>query len=269
MSYTFDDLRRLMRYLRDPEHGCPWDLQQTYRSIAPHTLEECFELVDAIESGDSDQIRQELGDVLFQVVFYSQLAEEAGDFQFAEVVDGIVRKLLRRHPHVFPDEVLTRPDRGRAASEPEIKRRWEEIKAEERAGKAQHGILDDIPRALPALSRAQKLQKRAATVGFDWSSPEAVLAKLEEERAELAAALAAGDRAAQADELGDLLFVLVNLARHLGLDAETVLRGANRKFERRFRHMESTAEKSLSELDPATLESLWEQAKTALSREPS
>lgn len=268
MSYTLDDLRQLMRYLRDPEHGCPWDLKQSYRTIAPHTLEECFELIDAIESEDTDQIRQELGDVLFQVVFYSQLAEEAGHFQFAEVVDGIVRKLLRRHPHVFPDEVLARPGAGRTVSESEIKRRWEEIKAEERAGKAQHGVLDDIPQALPALSRAQKLQKRASTVGFDWLSHEGVLDKLEEERAELAAALAAGDKAAQADELGDMLFVVVNLIRHLGLDAEAVLRGANRKFERRFRHMEATAEKSLGELDRATLESLWAQAKTDLAQEP-
>lgn len=259
--YTLDDLRELMRCLRDPDSGCPWDLKQSYQTIAPYTLEECFELVDAIESGDTGQMRQELGDVLFQVVFYSQLAEEAGDFHYADVVDGIVRKLLRRHPHVFPAGKLERPGTTTPVSEAEIKRRWEEIKAEERANKAQHGVLDDIPQALPSLSRAQKLQKRAAGVGFDWPSPAGVLEKLDEERQELANAIESGGREQQAEELGDLLFTAVNLARHLDLDAETVLRAANRKFESRFRHMESTTDKSLSELDSAALEALWEQAK--------
>lgn len=264
--YTLDDLRELMRCLRDPQHGCPWDLKQSYKTIAPHTLEECFELVDAIESGDTWQICQELGDVLFQVVFYSQLAEEAGDFHYADVVDGIVRKLLRRHPHVFPEGVLEKPGSGRHSTEAEIKRRWEEIKTEERADKAQHGVLDDIPQALPSLSRAQKLQKRAAGVGFDWSSREGVLDKLDEERRELREALNSGDREQQAEELGDILFTAVNLARHLELDAETVLRAANRKFEGRFRHMEQVAGKSLRELDPTALNRLWEQAKSALDK---
>ncbi len=259
--YNLNDLRTLMRYLRDPDYGCPWDLKQNYRTIAPHTLEECFELIDAIESGDVGQIRQELGDVLFQVVFYSQLAEEAGDFQFDEVVDGIVRKLLRRHPHVFPDGLLKKPGTVPQSSEAEIKARWESIKASERAEKAQHGILDDIPLALPSLSRAQKLQKRAAGIGFDWPSKEGVFAKLDEERRELEEAIASGDREQQAEEVGDLLFTLVNLARHLGLDAETVLRSANRKFEGRFRDMELCADKSLSEMDSSALEALWEQAK--------
>lgn len=262
--YTLEDLRELMRCLRDPEHGCPWDLKQSYTTIAPHTLEECFELVDAIESGDTDQICQELGDVLFQVVFYSQLAEEAGDFQYSEVVDGIVRKLLRRHPHVFPEGVLAKPGSAGQCSEAQIKRRWEEIKAEERADKAQHGVLDDIPQALPSLSRAQKLQKRAAGVGFDWSSATGVLDKLDEERRELQEALDGDDRERQAEELGDVLFTVVNLARHLELDAETVLRAANRKFEARFRQMEAAAGNSLSELDPAALDGLWVKAKKAL-----
>ncbi|WP_372748248.1 nucleoside triphosphate pyrophosphohydrolase [Litorivivens sp.] len=262
--YTLDDLRELMRCLRDPDHGCPWDLKQNYQSIAPHTLEETYELIDAIESHDVDQIRQELGDVLFQVVFYAQLAEEAGDFSFDAITDNIVRKLLRRHPHVFPDGVLERPGNGRHASEQEIKARWEEIKAEERAGKAQTGILDDIPQSLPALTRAQKLQKRAATIGFDWPSVDGVLEKLTEERAELEEVLHSNDREAQAEELGDLLFVAVNLARHLGFDAETVLRDSNRKFERRFREMEQLSAKHLREQCPATLESLWEEAKRRL-----
>ncbi|MFT5575463.1 MAG: ATP diphosphatase [Bermanella sp.] len=259
--YTLDDLRELMRCLRDPEHGCPWDLTQSYATIAPHTLEECFELVDAIESGDTQQMCQELGDVLFQVIFYSQLAEEAGDFLYADVVDGIVRKLLRRHPHVFPDGVLEKPGGDREVTEDEIKRRWEEIKSEERAGNAQHSVLDDVPQALPSLSRAQKLQKRAASVGFDWACSDGVLNKLDEERVELAAAVASGDRAHQAEELGDVLFAAVNLARHLEFDAETLLRAVNRKFERRFRQMEKTAYESLSELSPAALDALWEKAK--------
>lgn len=266
--YTLNDLRELMRCLRDPAHGCPWDLKQTYQSIAPHTLEETYELIDAIESEDIDQIRQELGDVLFQVVFYAQLAEEAGDFQFDAITDGIVRKLLRRHPHVFPDGVLERPGNGGNASEREIKARWEEIKAEERAGKAQTRILDDIPQALPALSRAQKIQKRASTVGFDWVSVDGVLDKLTEERAELEQALRCGDRESQADELGDLMFVLVNLSRHLGFDAESLLRSANSKFERRFQCMEELSDKYLGELSPATLESLWDEAKRRLESAP-
>lgn len=261
--YTLDDLRELMRCLRDPELGCPWDLKQSYETIVPHTLEECFELVDAIESGDKAQICQELGDVLFQVIFYSQLAEEARDFSYADVVDGIVRKLLRRHPHVFPDGVLEKPAGRRDISESEIKRRWEEIKSEERAGKAQHGVLDDIPKALPSLSRAQKLQKRAAGVGFDWSSVEGVLDKFDEERAELAAAMTSGDRGQQAEELGDILFTAVNLARHLDFDAETLLRSANRKFEKRFQHMEDAASGRMGEQSPTALDVLWEQAKQA------
>jgi len=259
--YSLDDLRELMRYLRDPDHGCPWDLKQSYITIAPHTLEECFELVDAIESGDTDQICQELGDVLFQVVFYSQLAEEAGDFRFADAVDGIVKKLLRRHPHVFPEGLLQKPDGGRQLSETQIKHRWEQIKTEERAEKAQNGVLDDIPLALPSLSRAQKLQKRAAGVGFDWSSSAGVLEKLDEERRELADVLQSGTKERQAEELGDLLFTVVNLARHLELDAETLLRAANRKFETRFRLMEAAAGKTLSELDSSALDVLWEQVK--------
>ncbi len=264
--YSLDDLRTLMRCLRHPEYGCPWDLKQSYQTIAPHTLEECYELIDAIDSGDTEQIRQELGDVLFQVVFYSQLAEEAGDFSFAEVTDEIVRKLLRRHPHVFPEGELDKPANGRKVDEAEIKQRWEAIKSEERAAKAQTGVLDDIPSALPALKRAQKLQKRAATVGFDWTSLDGVFEKLDEERAELTEAIASGDSEAQAEEMGDLIFVVVNLARHLGVDAETALRAANRKFEARFQQMEQSSDKSLGELSPATLESLWDGAKKALKQ---
>lgn len=270
--HSLDDLRYLMRRLRDPEHGCPWDLKQSFSTIVPYTLEEVYELVDAIEQGDSEQIRQELGDLLFQVIFYNQLAEEAGDFDLEQVIGGLVEKLVRRHPHVFADgELYGEPVKGsaedaedRAATEAKIKSNWEAIKAEERGSKGQAGLMDDIPRALPAMKRAAKLQKRAAGVGFDWDSPLQVQAKLEEELTELAAELVSDDKQRQEDELGDVLFAVVNMARHLSLDPETALRGANRRFEQRFAHIEqglAAQNVSLDEASLAQMEALWQVAK--------
>jgi len=266
--YQLDDLLHLMARLRDPQHGCPWDLRQDYASIVPHTLEEAYEVADTIARRDFPQLRDELGDLLFQVVYYSQLGREDGHFDFAQVVDGITRKLVRRHPHVFPDGDLHGPLDLPRLDEATIKRRWEEIKAEERAEKAaapeQLSLLDDVPAALPALSRAAKLQKRAANVGFDWADATPVVAKIQEELDEVREAMANGQAAQVAEEVGDLLFVMVNLARHLQVDAENALRQANAKFERRFRFIEEALkaqdrtpqEASLEEMD-----ALWDAAK--------
>ncbi|TVP89955.1 MAG: nucleoside triphosphate pyrophosphohydrolase [Pseudomonadaceae bacterium] len=269
MNYRLEDLRYLMARLRDPQHGCPWDLQQDFASIVPHTLEEAYEVADAIAQEDFAQLADELGDLLFQVVYYAQLAEEAGHFDWLRIVDGITRKLVRRHPHVFPDGNLHTPAGSLAPlAADQVKARWEEIKAEERAAKAdapeQLSLLDDVPRALPALSRAQKLQKRAAQSGFDWPDSAGVLAKVHEEVAEVQAAVASGEQVEIDAEVGDLLFSVVNLARHLKVDAETALRSGNEKFERRFRFIEQqlqTADKVLAECTLAELDALWDKAK--------
>ena len=266
--YQLNDLLHLMARLRDPQHGCPWDLEQDYASIVPHTLEEAYEVADAIERGDFEHLPGELGDLLFQVVYYSQLAREEGRFDFARVVDGITRKLLRRHPHVFPDgDLYGSPDLARL-SEAAIRQRWEEIKAEERAEKAgapeQLSLLDDIPQALPALSRAAKLQKRAAQVGFDWPAPLPVLDKLREELDEVLEAMAEGDQQHIAEEVGDLLFVVVNLARHLRVEPEAALRAANAKFERRFQFIEQAlraAGRRMEDCPLEELDALWGEAK--------
>lgn len=261
-SYTLANLLRIVQRLRDPEHGCPWDLAQDFQSIVPSTLEECYELVAAIEAQDYPHVEDELGDVLFQVVFYAQLGRERGLFDFASVVHRLADKLLRRHPHVFADARIEGvPGDGGAA---QVQERWEAIKAAERADRDQHGVLDDVPVALAALPRAQKLQRRAARVGFDWPDTRAVQRKLNEELAELREALAADDSEAIAEEFGDLLFTLVNLGRHLQLDAETALRGASRKFEQRFRRMEASARArgvGLDSLSDSALDELWEAAK--------
>lgn len=262
--YNIGDLLRVMQRLRDPEGGCPWDLQQDFRSLVPSTLEECYELASAIEHGDYPHVAEELGDVLFQVIFYAQLGAEQGLFSFSQIVDTLVEKLLRRHPHVFVDGDIEQRLDSRV-SVVEVKYSWEAIKREERASRAQRGAMDDVPAALPALPRAQKLQKRAALVGFDWPDPQSVFAKLDEERAELEQAIAAGDAAAIADEMGDLLFTCVNLSRQLGLDAESTLRQASDKFEHRFRVMESAVAESgrgsLTALAGEELEALWVAAK--------
>lgn len=268
MSYILEDLLYLMERLRDPRHGCPWDLEQSFASIVPHTLEEAFEVADAIAQNDFVQLEGELGDLLFQVVYYAHLGQEAGHFDWGRVVDGITRKLVRRHPHVFPDGNLRTPPGTLSLSPEEVKGRWEAIKAEERAERAQApeqlSLLADVPQALPALSRAQKLQKRAASVGFDWPAAEPVLAKVEEELGEIREAVAEGDAGAVAEELGDLLFCVVNLARHLGVDAEQALRDGNAKFERRFRHIEDrlgNTPAALREAGLAELDRLWDEAK--------
>ncbi|WP_406821175.1 nucleoside triphosphate pyrophosphohydrolase [Pseudomonas sp. KnCO4] len=275
MTYTLDDLLHLMARLRDPQYGCPWDLQQNYASIVAHTIEEAYEVADTIERGDFEHLQGELGDLLFQVVYYSQLAREEGRFEFAGVVDSITRKLIRRHPHVFPTGELYAPVDTPSLSEAQVKSRWEEIKAEERAEKSQPeqlSLLDDVPAALPALSRAAKLQKRAATVGFDWPEALPVLDKVREELDEVLQAMADGDSDALEDEIGDLLFATVNLARHLKHDPEHALRRANRKFERRFRFIEQVLRDSGRPIEDCSLDeldALWGEAKRQEKNLPS
>jgi ATP diphosphatase len=271
-AYTIDDLRYLMKRLRDPETGCPWDLKQSYNTIAPHTLEEVYEVIDAIERNDLSHLGEELGDLLFQVIFYAQLGAEEKIFDFDSVVQGIVEKLVRRHPHVFPLGTLDserKLSEGAESVEQEarIKQVWEQIKKQERLDKGERGTLDDIPMAMPALSRAHKLQKRAATTGFDWDNRRDVLDKVKEEIAELDVEVQAENSKAMEEELGDLLFSCVNLSRHLGIDPERAMRSANNKFQRRFEAMESLASKNkpsaLSEMTVDEMELLWNQVKRA------
>lgn len=273
--YQLDDLLHLMARLRDPQHGCPWDLKQSYASIVPYTIEEAYEVADAIERGDFAHLPGELGDLLFQVVYYSQLAREEGRFEFAQVVDGITAKLIRRHPHVFVDgDLYGAPDAARL-EEAAVKQRWEELKAEERAQKAaapeQLSLLDDVPHALPALSRAAKLQKRAAQVGFDWPEALPVVDKVREELDEVLEAMSENDPQAIAEEIGDLLFVVSNLARHLKVDPESALRSASGKFERRFRFIEQTLRAAGQPIENCSLEqldALWGEAKQQEKRLP-
>ena len=261
--YDIADLLRVMERLRDPNDGCPWDIKQTFTSVAPHTLEECYELVDAIERHDLPHVAEELGDVLFQVIFYSQMGAELGEFDFNTVVDVLVSKLIRRHPHVFANgDIEGRVTEGITTDE--VKANWEAIKQSERAGKDQTGVLADVPVALPSLVRAQKLQKRAAGVGFDWPELQSVLLNLEGEIRELREALAEGNSDHIADEFGDVLFSAVNVGRHLRLDAEKSLRAANTKFETRFNAMEGqalTEGVALSNESAARLEARWRQVK--------
>ena len=265
VRYQLADLLRVMARLRDPETGCPWDLRQDFHSIVPSTLEECYELAQAIEHEDFPHVAEELGDVLFQVIFYAQLGREQNLFSFDTIVDVLVTKLLRRHPHVFAggggEGIVA--DRGSIDS---VRASWEAIKQDERRAKSQGGALADVPAALPALPRAQKLQKRAGQVGFDWPDTRSVLLKLEEEIAELREALDACDAGGVEEEMGDILFSCVNLSRHLGLDAETSLRRASAKFERRFLAMEARAQASgeaLQDLSAEELDALWQAAKRA------
>ncbi len=261
-------LIEIMAALRQPETGCPWDVVQTFETIKPYTLEEAYEVADAIERGDMDDLCDELGDLLLQVVFHARMAEEAGDFAFGDVVEAITRKMIRRHPHVFARSDADTPEA--------VKLQWSEIKqaekAERRARRARHGLpedankghLDSVQRSFPALVEALKLQERAAKVGFDWSSPEPILDKIEEEIVELREALAAKDKAKVADELGDLIFAVVNIGRHVNADPEMALRGTNTKFRRRFSHIEAELETAGESLEAATLErmeELWQAAK--------
>ena len=264
-SRDISGLLEIMTALRTPHTGCPWDLEQNFATIAPYTIEEAYEVADAIARGDLADLRDELGDLLLQVVFHARMAQEQGAFAFDDVVQAITEKMLRRHPHVFGDADARRPDA--------VKGLWERIKAEEKAARAAQkgaaapdGALAGVPTALPAMMRAQKLQTKAGQVGFDWNDPQAVLAKIREETEEVANALARGDQAAAGQEVGDLLFAAVNLARHLDQDAEGLLRSTNRKFERRFGAVESAlarqgrspTQASLQEMD-----ALWDAAKEA------
>lgn len=249
----------IMARLRDPQDGCPWDVEQDFDSIAPYTIEEAYEVADAIERGDMDDLKDELGDLLLQVVFHAQMAKEEGLFDFSDVVRAICEKMIRRHPHVFGDE-----EQRSAGS---VKGRWEKIKAEEKAAKGakQASILDDVPLSLPALVRAIKLQNRAARVGFDWPDTSQVIDKLNEEMLELSAELAkGGDADRLEDEMGDLLFVYANLARHLNVDPEAALRRANAKFRRRFGRIEEKLAAAGKRPEDSTLEEMdafWNEAK--------
>ncbi|MFL1454597.1 nucleoside triphosphate pyrophosphohydrolase [Marinobacter sp. GN3S48] len=275
MSYSIEDLKTLMARLRDPETGCPWDIKQTFKSIVPHTLEEAYEVADAIERADYPHLEDELGDLLFQVIFYTRMGREQGHFDFDSVVDNLVRKLVRRHPHVFPEGTLeSRVDPDNRPGEAEIKASWERIKAEERAlnpkpETSDSSRLDGIARTLPAMARAEKLQKRAANHGFDWPDIEPVFDKLHEEIDELKEAWhgaenGTGARDAVEDELGDLLFVCVNLARFMKVNPEQALNRTNHKFDARFRAIEQRLEGEGRNLDDETLEALdaiWQQVK--------
>lgn len=253
---------RVVARLREPG-GCPWDREQTHASLMPYVIEEAHEVVEAIESKDASRLREELGDLLLQVVLQARISEEEGDFDVHGVAASLTEKLVRRHPHVFGD--------AKADTSSEVTQRWERIKQEEKKDKGEtSGVLDGVPKALPALLKAQRLTEKAGKFGFDWPDAEAVLDKLHEEVAELEADVRAGRTAAARDEFGDVLFVLANMARHLGIDAEAALQGANAKFVRRFRHVEarlreqgrSPAESTLDEMD-----ALWNEAK-GLEREP-
>lgn len=264
-QYSIEDLLQLMARLREPETGCPWDLKQSYATIVPSTLEEAYEVADAIESGDFDHLKEELGDLLFQVIFYSQLGQEEERFNFKGIVNNLVAKLIRRHPHVFPEGTLeSRIEPGRERDETQIKAKWEALKQEEREEKGKQGTLDDVPVNLPALTRAAKLQKRAAGVGFDWPEITGVLEKVEEEVDEVKQALQAQDQAALTEEIGDLLFAIVNASRHLKIDPEGALRAANRKFERRFRGVEEGLQRrgmTPAEASLTVMDNLWDEVK--------
>jgi nucleoside triphosphate diphosphatase len=272
-SRDISRLLEIMAALRTPGSGCPWDLAQNFATIAPYTVEEAYEVADAIQRGDLDDLRDELGDLLLQVVFHARMAQERTAFDFGDVVAGITEKLIRRHPHVFGDET------GAKLSSGAVEGLWEEIKTQEKAARAARrqgaqkeenepsaGALGGVPVTLPALTRALKLQSKASKVGFDWNDPLAVLKKIREEAAEIEADIARGDRAGAGLEVGDLLFAVVNLARHLEADPEAVLRATNHKFERRFAAIEralgargtAPADATLAEMD-----ALWEAAKAA------
>ena len=255
---AMERLLSVMARLRDPETGCPWDVEQDFASIAPYTIEEAYEVADAIQRGDLTDLREELGDLLFQVVFHSQMAHETGAFRFEDVAAGMAEKMVRRHPHVFGD--------GDARDAQTQTLAWEEQKAAERAEKLKDdpSVLANVPLALPALTRAEKLMKRAARVGFDWPTIEGVFAKIDEELAETREAVSEGDRAHISEEIGDLLSTVVNLARKLGVDPEAALRSSNAKFERRFRHLEQALKaqgSSVAEADLDAMEALWLEAK--------
>jgi len=272
-SRDISRLLEIMAALRMPVTGCPWDLEQNFATIVPYTIEEAYEVADAITRGDFDDLREELGDLLLQVVYHARMAEEQNAFAFGDVVEAITRKMIRRHPHVFADKDGNIAPAG-------VKSAWERIKAEEKVERAARRPLEETARSLlsdvkagqPALTRAMELQRKASTVGFDWNDPRAVLAKIREEADEIEAALDGGNPEELADETGDLLFALVNLARHVGADPESALRGTNAKFERRFAYIERALSAKGRSLEDATLEemdALWNEAKAAQQPPPS
>ncbi|MBS7699360.1 MULTISPECIES: nucleoside triphosphate pyrophosphohydrolase [unclassified Chelatococcus] len=267
-SRDISQLIAIMAALRTPGSGCPWDIEQNFSTVAPYTIEEAYEVADAIERGDMDDLREELGDVLLQVVFHARMAEEAGEFAFGDVVEAITSKLIRRHPHVFGE--------ARDLSPEAVKALWERIKSEEKAERRSRrqergltdegraGLLDGIARTLPALTRADKLQRKAASVGFDWAEAREVVAKLREELDEIDAALTMADPSAVMEEVGDLIFAAVNLARHVGGDAEAALALTNAKFEQRFAYIErqlASAGRTTTEASLEEMEDLWQEAK--------
>ena len=275
LTYDLDDLVYLMRRLRDPDTGCPWDIKQTYKTVLPSTIEEAYEVADAIEREDLDALKEELGDYLFQAIFYCQMATEEERFDIYSVIDALVKKLVRRHPHVFPEGALRQgaeqkslpsSDQKNRVDQNAVNKRWEEIKQQERATKGLEGVFDDVPKALPALLHAQKTQKRAAKQKFDWTSLPPVYEKLTEEMVELQDACNSGDQGRIEDELGDVLFSCVNISRHIKVDAETALRRATNKFQTRFLAMQALAEKeyrdrAFEELSIDEMEALWQRVK--------
>jgi nucleoside triphosphate diphosphatase len=267
-SKDISRLIEIMAALRNPQTGCPWDIEQDFESIKPYTIEEAYEVADAIERRDMDDLCDELGDLLLQVVFHARMAEEAGEFSFGDVVEAITRKMIRRHPHVFARSDADTPDA--------VKKQWDEIKQAEKRERAERrvqrgisedfkaGFLGSVQRSFPALTEALKLQERAAKVGFDWSAPEPILDKIAEEVEELRVALREGDKSKVSDELGDLIFAVVNIGRHVKADPEQALRGTNTKFRRRFGHIEQVLEKEGETLEAASLErmeEIWQAAK--------
>ncbi|WP_299258885.1 nucleoside triphosphate pyrophosphohydrolase [uncultured Kushneria sp.] len=265
--YTLDELLTLMQVLRDPQQGCPWDVAQHWDSIVPHTIEEAHEVADAIERRAFDELPGELGDLLFQILYYAQFGREEGRFDFHDIVHVLTTKMIARHPHVFPDGHLGSRRQGVAAAHVDtskVGQRWEARKANEREARAATSLLDDIPLALPALSRANKLSSRASRAGFDWPDHRGALEKIREELAELEVEIDAGHQENMSAELGDLLFAVVNLARHLDIDPEQALRGTGKRFESRFRHVESAVRASgqaIDSTDPDSLERHWQDAK--------
>ncbi len=257
---SLETLQAIMAALRDKKTGCPWDIEQDFSTIAPYTLEEAFEVADAIQRGDMGDLREELGDLLLQVVYHAQMASEDGEFCLSDVVRGICTKMIRRHPHVFGDEETRSASRAKGF--------WEKIKAAEKAARSKDtasSILDNVPLPMPALTRAEKLQKKAARIGFDWPDPDGPWAKLAEEREELDEAIASCNRGAVFEEFGDFLFAAANLARHYDIDPEDALRQANAKFIRRFRHIETELAAGNRSLESASLEEmeqLWREAKS-------
>ncbi|WP_193335962.1 nucleoside triphosphate pyrophosphohydrolase [Devosia beringensis] len=263
-SREISRLIEIMAALRNPDGGCPWDLEQDFASIRHYTIEEAYEVADAIERNDMGDLREELGDLLLQPIYHAQMASEAGHFDIGDVIFGITQKLIRRHPHVFGEDAAQNAEMAKG--------RWEAIKVEERAAKAARkgdttpSLLDDVPQVLPALARAEKLTKRAAKVGFDWPDLASVAAKVEEELAEVAEAHASGDKAAVHEEIGDLLFAVANLARKAGVDAEGALRDANLKFTRRFHHVEARCREdgiAAAEAGLDRLDGYWNEIRAA------